>query len=189
MLAETYQRVPIRILAYCLMPNHWHFVLWPKEDGELSAFMQWLTHTHTQRWHADYHTSGTGHLYQGRFKSFPVQEDLHLLLVLRYVERNALRAKLVNRAQDWTWCSLWRREQRRGMEILSDWPVDRPADWLQFVNEPQSDRELMELRSSANRACPFGDEQWQKRIVAQLGLGWTMRPRGRPRKEPVGQKI
>ena len=80
------------------MPNHWHFVLWPQGDGDLSEFMRWLTVTHTQRWHAAHHTAGTGPLYQGRFKSFPIQADDHLLTVLRYVERNALRANLVERA-------------------------------------------------------------------------------------------
>src|SRR5947207_1789792 len=106
---EALARHPIRLLAYCLMPNHWHFVLWPEKDGELTAFLRWLTHTHTQRWHAHYHTAGTGHLYQGRFKSFPIEEDDHLLTVCRYVERNALRAGLVRRAEDWRWSSLGHR--------------------------------------------------------------------------------
>ena len=97
-LAEAHEREPIRILAYCLMSNHWHFVLWPKRDGELTEFLRWLTHTHTMRWHAHHGTGGTGHLYQGRFKAFPVQGDDHLFTVLRYVERNALRADLVPRA-------------------------------------------------------------------------------------------
>jgi putative transposase len=105
-IAETLKRFPMRILAYCLMPNHWHFLLWPQKDGELSAFMRWLTNTHTQRWHAHYHTSGTGHVYQNRFKSFPVQDDPHLLIAWRYVERNALRAGLVQRGEEWRWCSL-----------------------------------------------------------------------------------
>ena len=87
-LAEAQQRLPMRLLAYCLMPNHWHRVLWPFGDGDLSRFLAWLTHT--QRWHADRHTTGSGHLYQGRFKSFLVQTDAHLLTVCRYVERNAL---------------------------------------------------------------------------------------------------
>ena len=98
-LAEACQRVPMRILAYCVMPNHWHLVLWPYLDGDLSHFMGWLTLTHTQRWHAHHHTVGHGHLYQGRFKSFLVQQDAHLLAVCRYVERNALRAGLVERAE------------------------------------------------------------------------------------------
>jgi REP element-mobilizing transposase RayT len=94
-LEEAVERTGTRLLAYCLMPNHWHLVLWPREDGELSRFTGWLTLTHTQRWHAHRHSSGSGHLYQGRFKSFPVQDDNHFWTLCRYVERNALRAKLV----------------------------------------------------------------------------------------------
>ena len=94
-----------------LMSNHWHLLLWPREDGELSEVMRWLTVTHTQRWHANHHTSGTGPVYQGRFKSFPVESDDHLLTVARYIERNPLRAKMVEHAADWQWCSLWRRYQ------------------------------------------------------------------------------
>jgi putative transposase len=188
-LAEAHQRVPIRILAWCLMPNHWHLVLWPRREGELSAFMQWLTHTHTQRWHAHYHSSGTGHLYQGRFKSFAIQEDPHLLLVLRYVERNALRAGLVDRAEQWRWSSLGRRCRAEGLEWLSEWPVDRPEDWTAFVNEPQSAGELAALRQSVDRGRPFGEADWQRRIVHRLDLAWTFRPRGRPRQAMEGEAI
>jgi len=108
-LAEAHERVAMRTLAYCVLPPHWHLVLWPREDGELSRFMAWVTLTHTQRWHAHRHTTGSGHLVQGRFKSFPVQTDEHLLMVCRYVERNPLRAGLVRRAEEWRWASLWRR--------------------------------------------------------------------------------
>ena len=93
-LGEGHDRFPMRILAYCLMPNHWHLVLWPRRDEELSRFMAWVTLTHTQRWHAHRQSAGAGHLYQGRFKSFPVQADEHFLSVCRYVERNALRAAM-----------------------------------------------------------------------------------------------
>src|SRR5438093_1473819 len=103
-VAQVHGRLPCRLLCYCLMPNHWHLVLWPTEDGELSEFMRLLTVTHTQRWHAHYHSAGTGPLYQGRFKSFPIEEDEHLLTVCRYVERNGLRAKLAARAEAWPWC-------------------------------------------------------------------------------------
>jgi putative transposase len=122
-LEEAFQRTRTRILAYCLMSNHWHLLLWPREDDELSEFMRWLTVTHTQRWHANRHTAGTGPIYQGRFKSFQVQSDDLLLTVARYIERNALRAKLVAHATDWQWCSLWRRG-RSDPELhalLSDW--------------------------------------------------------------------
>ena len=175
---------PTRLLAYCLMPNHWHLLLWPRADGELAAFMQRLTTTHVRRWPMHQNEVGLGHLYQGRFKSFPVQEDGHFLTVARYVERNALRAKLVENAQDWKWGSLWRREhgnaQQRG--ILGEWPLPRPADWLQWVNHPQSDVELDALRTSIKRGRPFGVDTWQRDTARQLGLERSLRAAGRPRK-------
>jgi putative transposase len=72
-LAEALQRLPMRLLAFCLMPNHWHLVCWPRNDGHLSEFVRWLSVTHSMRWHAHYHTGGTGHIYQNRFKSFPIE--------------------------------------------------------------------------------------------------------------------
>jgi putative transposase len=98
LLGEVQKSVPVRILGYCLMPNHWHLVLWPERDGELPRFMQRLSTAHVRRRHAHYHADAGGHLYQGRYKSFPVQQDEHLLAVLRYVEANPIRAKLSDRA-------------------------------------------------------------------------------------------
>lgn len=172
----------IRILAYCVMPNHWHLVLWPRHDGELSAVMAWVTLTHTQRWHAHHRSAGAGHLYQGRFKSFPVQGDEHFLTVCRYVERNALRAGLVVRAEEWRWSSLWRRTQgnQATRAWLSPWPADRPPHWLTWVNEPQTDAELEALRTSVQRGRPYGAELWVRRTAGKLGLERTLRPRGRP---------
>ena len=114
----------MRLCAYCLMPNHFHLVLWPKTDGQLSRFMQWLSMTHAARWHARRHSVGRGHLYQGRFRSFPIQQDGHFLSVCRYVEHNALRANLVAKAQDWRWSSLWARDDR-GAQSLRFWPLAR----------------------------------------------------------------
>ncbi len=180
---EALERHPIRILGYCVMPNHWHFVLWPKRDGDLTAFLRWLTHTHTMRWHTHYHTTGTGHLYQGRFKSFPVETDEHLYTLLRYVERNALRAGPVKQAEDWPWGSRgFRSKGWEPKERLSAWPVAMPADWLSYVNRPQTEAEVEALRKSVNRGTPYGSETWQRRIAGRLGLESTLRPRGRPRK-------
>lgn len=184
-LRDVMVRVPMRILSYCIMPNHWHLVLWPREDGDLSNFMRLLTLTHTQRWHAHRHTTGTGHLYQGRFKSFIVAQDDYFLSVCRYVERNALRAGLVALAEDWRWCSLWRRcngEERR-IGLLSDWPITRPQRWRERVNRPENAAELQALRQSVNRGAPLGPKAWCEDMIAQLELGSTVHPRGRPKAE------
>jgi len=185
-LGEALEHVPgIRLLVYSLMPNHWHLLLWPRRDGELSDFGHWLTLTHTQRWHAHYHDAGTGHLYQGRFKSFPIGQDEHFLQVCRYVERNALRAGLVGRAEEWRWCSLWQRQQKTSLPkwILSDWPVREPLDWVKEVNRVQSEAELEALRRSVQRGQPYGEEDWSKRVAKRMGLENTLRSRGRPRKK------
>ncbi len=185
-LEAALERVPLRILSYCVLPNHWHFVVWPKkgQDTQVSDFFRWLTLTHTQRWHAHYHTAGTGHLYQGRFKSFPLESDEHLLTGLRYVERNALRAKLVERAEDWQWSSLWRRQagdvQLAG--LLSEWPIPRPRDWVRHVNQPLTPGELASLRQCNRRGAPYGSAAWCQRTIKNLGLEHTIRPPGRPRK-------
>jgi putative transposase len=185
-MAEAMKLHPTRLLAYCLMPNHWHLVLWPRVDGELSAFVGWLSLTHAMRYRTHYHDAGAGHLYQQRYKSFPVQEDAHFLKVARYVERNALRANLVQRAQDWRWGSLWRRLHAAGEpdSLLHPWPVEEPSGWVEMVNEPQTEAELDALRRSARRGTPYGEEPWQRQTAARLGLGHTMRPLGRPRKSP-----
>jgi len=101
-LAEVQQRVSMRILAWCLMPNHWHLLLWPKRDGDLSQYMRLVTLTHAQRLHAWRATAGTGQVYQGRFKSFVVQDDRHFVAVARYVEANALNGDLVQRGRKGT---------------------------------------------------------------------------------------
>ena len=185
---EAKERTAMRIVAYCLMPNHWHFVLWPLNDGELSDFTGWMTLTHTQRWHAHRHTTGWGHLYQGRFKSFPVQDDEHFYTVCRYVERNALRANLVERAEDWRWGSLYRWKYGTPKEkgLLSSWPLPRLANWVEHVNNPLTELELDAIRRSIRRGRPLGDSQWTESIARRLGLESTLRPRGRPKKANKG---
>jgi putative transposase len=190
-MAQARERVPMRILSYCIMPNHWHMVVWPRRDGDLSQFVGWLTLTHTQRRHAHQHSAGSGHVYQGRFKSFVLQTDEHLLRVCRYVERNGVRAKLAGRAEQWRWCSLWRRQSGDGeaKALLSEWPVQRPSNWIARVNQPETEAELEGLRRSVNRSQPFGSDAWMVRVVQRLGLVSTMRPRGRPKKTKSGTAL
>jgi putative transposase len=183
-VAEAHERHPIRILSYCVLPSHWHFVVQPREDGDLSAFFRWLAHTHAMRWRVSHRTVGYGHLYQGRFKSFPVQTDEHLLTVCRYVERNALSAGLVKRAERWRWGSLWARLHGTEAEkaLLSAWPVPLPGDWVERVNATLTAREKETMATSLKRDRPLGDEAWTARMVKRLGLEHTIRPPGRPTK-------
>ena len=183
-LEQAVERTQIRLASYCVMPNHWHLVVWPRGDGDLSAFVGWLTLTHTQRWHAHRQDTGSGHVYQGRFKSFMIQSDVHFLTVCRYVERNPVRGGLVERAAQWQWSSLWRRRSgdAEAKALLSDWPVKRPDDWLQCLARSETRDELDELRRCVNRGQPFGSASWIKRISRRFDLQSTFRSRGRPRK-------
>lgn len=183
-LAEAVARNPVQLFAFCVMPGHFHLVLRPTEDGALSRCLRWLTLTHTQRWHARRHSAGTGHVYQGRFRSFPVQDDGHLRTVCRYVERDALRAGLVTRAEDWRWGSLWRGAAAADPDAfptLSPWPVSRPADWVARVNAPLGPAEEEAMARSLRRCQPFGAPDWTEATARRLGLESTLRPRGRPK--------
>ena len=149
--------------------------------------MNWLTLTHTHRWHAYRQTVGTGHLYQGRFKSFVVQTDEHLLTVCRYVERNALRANLVDRAEAWRWSSLWRTEygDARQKALVSEWPITRPGEWVTWVNAEEGAKALEHIRQSVVRGQPFGPTEWAGAMVDRFGLASTVRSEGRPKKTHV----
>ena len=182
-LAEAQAKYPVDVLAFCLMTNHWHLVLRPRTAEALAAFMRWVGVTHVRRHHAHYATARGGHLYQGRFKSFPIQDDRHFLAVCRYVEANPLRAGLVDRAELWPFSSLgYRPDPAEGRPVLrlGRWPVDRPPRWADLVNDPLPSDHLAALRQSVARGRPFGDARWTARTARRLGLEHTLRPRGRP---------
>lgn len=186
LLKQASDRIPMRMLSYCLMPNHFHLVLWPKGDGDLSKWMQWLTTSHVRRYHRHYNSSG--HVWQGRFKSFPVQSDEHLLTVMRYVERNPIRAKTipVRKAQHWAWSSAGiPHADAEMLPSLVNGPVERPEPWLDWVNRPTTKDEFEAMSTCISRGQPYGSEQWRSRIAKRLGLESSLRPRGRPRKKPA----
>lgn len=185
-LLEAKEKYPVKILSYCIMPNHWHFVIQPENPKNLSTFMAWLTQTHTQRWLAFRGMIGYGHIYQGRYKSFPIEKDEHLLQVCRYVERNALRAHLVKKAEDWRWGSAWIKMygSKEQQNILATWPVSSPIKYLDWLNANQSheEAELNQLRKSVNRGQPFGSLSWIEDVAGKLKLTSTIRPKGRPKR-------
>jgi len=182
-LEEATERFDMRLLAYCIMPNHFHLILYPKKDGDLSKFMGWLTNTHTRRWHTAKGTIGQGHLYQGRYKSFLCQKDNYLLTLFKYVEQNPKKAKLVRRSENWKWSSLWRRENRafRQKKILSQWPIDIPKNYLSLVNQTQNNDEKENIEESIIKSNPYGDFDWVENIVKKFGLEQTLKGVGRPK--------
>jgi putative transposase len=159
LLGEARERHPMRILAYCLMPNHWHLLLWPEPKQDLARYVQWLTTTHAVRWNRAHGNVGGGAVYQARFKSIPIERGPHVMWVWRYVERNALRANLVQRAEDWRWGSLWQR-QRLSENFLEEGPIPLPPDWRDIVNIPQTDAELNVFRHHIAKMKPYGSDNW-----------------------------
>jgi putative transposase len=184
LIDKVQQRIDVPLLAYCLMPNHVHLVVQPKGDGDITRWMQWLFTTHARHYHEKYGT--TGHVWQGRYKHFPVQCDHHLLTLLRYVERNAARAKLVARAEDWRWGSLHWRTRGESVLCLAEPPTPLPSAWTEFVNQPQTAAELAAIRTSVNRQRPFGAEDWVLRTASSGELQQSMISVGRPRRSRSG---
>ena len=178
-VAEAVTRFDVAFFSYIVMPNHWHFVLSTRVDRDLSRFMHWLELTHARRWAIAKGVEGQGAVYQGRFTAIPIQAERHFLWVCRYVERNALRANLVERAEEWRWSSLWQRQNGGAGPCLSVWPVSEPLNWLAYVNTPQTDAEVEAFQRAVKLGQPFGEENWLQTIGHKVP-----RPRGRPRKCP-----
>jgi len=184
LLRKACARVPMRLVGHCVMPNHFHLVVWPFKDGDLSVWMQWLLTTHDHGYRKRYR--GSGHVWQGRFKAFPIEEDEHLLRVLRYVERNPLRANLVARAEQWEWSSLPVWLSPPEWPWLDPGPVPRPSYWLDLVQMPHTEAELVALRNSVERGAPYGSPEWMERTAKRLGLESSLNGSGRPRKGDLG---
>ena len=184
LLEEGVTDTGMRILAYCVMPNHFHLILYPHLDGEMGDFMRWLTTTHVRQRRVQTKSIGTGHLYQGTYKSFPVETDRYLQTLIRYVEQNPLRARLVKRAEDWQWSSVWRREKgsAKQRELLAPLPTELPPDYLEWVNTGLTKDTLSSIRNSVNKGKPYGSDAWTDAMVEKFGLESTTRKPGRPRR-------
>ncbi len=153
LLRHAKDEYPVALFGYCVMPNHFHLVVRPESGDALSRFMQWLLTTHVRRHHRRRKTSG--HVWQGRYKSFLIQEDAHLLMVMRYVERNPVRAELAESAKDWLWSSHCETLGIRGGGLLDDLPIELPDAWESYVDEPLDAPDLGRIRQSVERQLPY----------------------------------
>jgi putative transposase len=184
LLEEAKELTGMRILAYCIMPNHWHLILYPQTDTCMGEFMGWLTTTHVRQHRTKTRTIGHGHLYQDRYKSFPVETNEYCTTLIRYVEQNPLRAHLVTRAEDWQWSSLWRREQgsEKQKKLLAPLPIELPTNYLQSVNDILSEEQVTSIRHFVNKGKPYGTDEWIDTMVDMFNMNHTVRGAGRPRR-------
>ena len=180
------QRASIEVFGFCLMPTHWHLVVRPRRDGDLSAYLSWITNTHVKRHRVRYpHTRGR--LYHGRYKSFPVQSGRHLVNLMRYVESNPQRAKLKKRAENWSWSSLG-CDKKVASALLDPWPADRPKHWRKLVGKSlkKSDRDA--VVASLKRSRPLGEDRWVTTMARKTGSLQTLHPIGRPPRQATKAK-
>ena len=189
---EVRKIIPLRLLGWCLMPNHWHMVVWPDETvGRIaSEFMRRLTMTHATRWRWHRHNVEDGPVYQGRFKAFVVENDRHDLTALRCVETNAWRSGLCQGkpAENWRWSSLWDWTDKEPIvhRLLEAGPLERPAGWLRLVNTPMKAKELEAVRRCVSRGVPLGEEAWVAGTARASGVPYPPRDRGRPPPRQAG---
>lgn len=179
LMIKAKKRYSVKFFAYCLMPNHFHIISMPVKAEELSKLMQWLMTSHVRHYHNHY--GSTGHIWQGRFKSFIIQNDEHLITALRYAEANPVRSQLVNLAEEWRWSSHKETIDKRKCYLIDKTPIELPADWDKRVNEVMGEKDLERLRQSIKRQSPYGTPEWQSIISKRLGLESTLRPIGRPK--------
>jgi putative transposase len=189
-LGRTRDRYPFRLLGYCLMSNHFHLRLRPEAGQSISRILQSLTVAHTWRHHQRHRSSG--HVWQGRFKSSVIQDGEHLLLVLRYIEANPLRAGMVADPADYRWSSFPHHGLGRDDPLLSPFPewghlgrteAERRRRWRAKVRATQRAGELTAVRDSLRSGRPLGEAGWVERIAERLRIDLQPRPRGRPRKQ------
>jgi putative transposase len=180
LLAEALRQHPVNLLPYCVMPNHWHLVLWPQNDGALSTFMARLTSKHARQWRDARGTRGRGAVYQSRFKAIAVQHDRHFLRLCRYVERNAARARLAARPAEWPWCSASPMAAGANRPVLSPWPVPRPDNWTELLDRPEPTQVLHEIRSAIRAGLHYGSTTWRRTTAEALRWRNGLRQPGRP---------
>lgn len=170
----------VKLFAYCLMPDHFHMIVLPGKAEHLSKWMQWIMTSYVRRYHRDYGTNG--HLWQGRFKSFIVQQDEHLITLMRYVEANPERAGLVNTSKEWYWSSHRETLGKRLRTVIDELPIELPKAWESCVHMMLTESDLQRIRESVNRQSPYGTPVWVTTLCRELGIESTIRPRGRPKK-------
>ncbi len=181
LLLDSKEKYSINIYAYCLMPNHFHLVIYTHYSDNLSKALHWISSSYVRYYNKKYKISG--HLWQGRYKSFIVEQDSYLITLLKYVEANPKRAKIVKECEKYQYSSAYKRVNNIQDQLLGELPIDIPTDWSRYINDKEDKTDLDFIRNSIERQSPLGDELWQYNIVKKYGLESTLNPIGRPRRK------
>jgi len=170
LLEEATEQFHMRVMAYAIMPNHWHLLLYPTHDGDIGVFMHWLTTTHATRYHTMHKTVGGGHVYQGRYKSFLVDFDNYFLAVLKYIERNPARAKLVRMPEEWRWGSAYRRisGSKEAKALLATPIVPLPRQYQKWIAQAENEEDIETIRHSVNKGTAYGSDMWKDELDVLL---------------------
>ena len=183
LLIESKEKYAIKIYAYCLMPNHFHLVIYTKYADSLSQGMHWISSSSVRYYNKRYNISG--HLWQGRYKSFIVQEDSYLLVLLKYVEANPKRARIVKDCIDYKYSSANNRIKNNENLITDEIPILLPDDWYGYINSDEKITDIESIRNCINRQAPLDDKNWKYMVSKKYNLESTINPRGRPKKEEI----
>jgi putative transposase len=157
LLKEAKIRYPLTVFGYCLMPNHFHLIIYARDAGHVRAFIHWILTCFAHYYHAKYNTSG--HLWQGRFKNLLIEREEYLIIALRYIENNPVRAGMVRSSRDWEWSSIQQHSQRSYDALVDPPPFTVPGDWLNLVNMPLTPKEFETIKKRNKRDCRLKSEK------------------------------
>lgn len=181
LLAEGCRKAGVTVLAYCLMPNHVHLILQPRDEDGLRAALAEAHRRYSRE--VNFREGWRGYLWQGRFASFPMDEA-YLMACARYVELNPVRARLVARARDWRWSSARAHLAGQDDELVKVAPLlDRVGDWKNFLAEGLDAVAREAIRASERTGRPLGATAFVRRLEKKLERTFTKR---KPGPKPAG---
>lgn len=177
LLAEAKEKARVSIWAYCLMPNHVHFVVVPSEKGGLARLMQ---HPHRRyAWRINKRMNWQGHLWQARFYSCPMDER-HLIAAVRYVELNPVRARLCEDPRDWRWSSVHAHLKGKNDALVDVGPMlEKAPDWDDFLAQSVPDSMIESIRTNSSSGRPAGNDAFVSVVETQTGTRLRKRRPGR----------
>ena len=179
-------RYKLKLLAYCLMANHVHFIVVPERKDSMGNVFKYASMKYSQYFNKK--IGNKGHLFQGRYFS-SIMDERHMMVCARYIERNPVRAEIVKDACDWNWssakehCGL--KEDSFGVNQLFQYMGDDYGKWKDFIAESDNLEDIIEIRKQTKKGRPLGETNFVKRLEKKLNRSLILRPRGRPKKKKI----